>query len=145
MYNVLYTMTSSLYTQDVTKTSTCAWHSRFTRPAFLWAICALLTEIAVQSLGKSRWSLPSWLTLLPVIPAGFFVVALFRAVQRMDELQRRICLESVFIAFLLTLVLAFVVAGLDRAGIYHAKSDALGAPMMGLWAFAYIVSVWRYR
>ena len=73
------------------------------------------------------------------------MVALFRAVQRMDELQRRICLESVFIAFLLTLVLAFVVAGLDRAGIYHAKFDALGAPMMGLWACAYIASVWRYR
>jgi hypothetical protein len=72
-------------------------------------------------------------------------VALFRAVQRMDELQRRICLESVFFAFLLTLVLAFVLAGLDRAGIYHAQFDALGAPMMGLWACAYIVSVWRYR
>jgi hypothetical protein len=49
------------------------------------------------------------------------------------------------IAFLVTLVLAFVVAGLDQAGIYHAKSDALGTPMLGLWAFAYTVSVWRYR
>jgi hypothetical protein len=138
-------MTSLLYTQGVTKTSTCAWHSRFTRPVFLWAMCALLTEMAVQSLGKTAWSVPSWLTLLPVIPAVFFVAALFRAVQRMDELQKRICLESVFIAFLVTLVLAFVLAGLDRAGIYHAKFDALGGPMMGLWAFAYVVSVWRYR
>jgi hypothetical protein len=63
----------------------------------------------------------------------------------MDELQKRICLESAFLAFLVTLVLAFVVAGLDQAGIYHAKSDALGTPMLGLWAFAYTVSVWRYR
>jgi len=130
----------------VIKTSTCAWHSRFTRPLFLWALCAELTEIAVRSLVKTTTrSVPLWLTLLPVIPAMFFVVALFRAVQRMDELQKRICLESVFIAFMLTLVLAFVVAGLDQAGIYHAKSDALGTPMMGLWACAYIVSVWRYR
>jgi len=127
------------------KSPTCAWHSRFTRPVFLWAMCAVLTEFAVQSLGKTTWSVPPWLTFLPVIPAMFFVVALFRAVQRMDELQKRICLESVFIAFMLTLVLAFVVAGLDQAGIYHAKSDALGTPMMGLWACAYIVSVWRYR
>jgi hypothetical protein len=113
---------------------------------FLWAICALLTEFAVQWLGKSTTSsVRPWLTLLPVIPAMLFVVALFRAVQRMDELQKRICLESVFIAFMLTLVLAFVVAGLDQAGIYHTKSDALGTPMMGLWACAYIVSVWRYR
>lgn len=127
------------------KTPTCTWHSRFARPAFLWALCAVLTEFAVQSVGKTTWSVPPWVTLFPVIPALFFVVALFRTAQRMDELQKRICLESVFIAFMLTLVLAFVIAGLDRAGIYHAKSDALGTPMMGLWACAYIVSVWRYR
>jgi O-antigen/teichoic acid export membrane protein len=138
-------MTSLFYNGAVIKISTPAWHSRFTRPVFLWAICALLTEMAVQSLGKTTWSIPSWLTLLPVMPAVFFVVALFRAVQRMDELQKRICLESVFLAFLVTLVLAFLLAALDRAGIYHAKFDALGTPMMGLWALAYVVSVWRYR
>ena len=130
----------------MTNSPTCTWHSRFTRPVFLWALCALLTQIAVEVLGKiATWTVPSWLTLLPVIPAVFFVMVLFRAVQRMDELQKRICLESVFIAFMLTLVLAFVVAGLDGAGIYHAKSDALGTPMIGIWACAYIVSAWRYR
>ena len=112
---------------------------------FLWALGATLAEIAVELLGKTTWSVPPWLKLLPVIPAMFFVVTLFRAVQRMDELQKRICLESVFIAFTVTLVLAFVIGGLDQAGIYHAKADALGTPMMGLWACAYIVSVWRYR
>ncbi len=127
-------------------TLTCTWHSRFTRPVFLWALCAVFTQICVESLGKiSAWPAAPRLTLLPVIPAIGFVVALFRSVQKMDELQKRICLESVFIAFMLTLVLAFVVAGLDQAGIYHAKSDVLGTPMMGLWASAYIVSAWRYR
>ena len=126
------------------KTLLPTWRSRFTRPVFLWAVCALLIDFAIQSLGKTRL-LPSWLALLPVIPAIFFVAALFRAVQRMDELQKRICLESVFITFMFTLVLAFVAAGLDQAGIYHAKADALGTPMMFFWACAYIVSVWRYR
>lgn len=126
------------------KRSTSTWRSRFSRPVFIWAMCALLTELAVQPLGKTRPVAP-WLTLMPVVPALFFVWALFRAVQKMDELQRRICLESIFVAFILTLVLAFVLGGLDRAGIYHAESDALGTPMMFLWACAYIVSVWRYR
>ena len=106
----------------------------------------MLTQIVLELLAKiTTWSVPPRLMLLPVIPAVFFVVALFRSVQRMDELQKRICLESVFIAFLLTLVLAFVVAGLDRSGIYHTQSDVLGTPMMGFWASAYIYSVWRYR
>lgn len=126
------------------KTSTCTWHARFTRPVFLWALCAVLTESAVRALEQRQFAHP-WIRLLPVIPAMFFVLALVRSVQKMDELQKRICLESVFVAFMLTLVLAFVLAGLDGAGIYHAKSDALGTPMMGLWACAYIVSVWRYR
>jgi hypothetical protein len=104
-------------------------------------MCALLTESAVQSLAKT----PAWLTLLPVVPAMLFVFAAARAVQKMDELQKRICLESVFIAFMLTLVLAFVVSGLDQAGIYRAKSDVLGTPMILLWACAYVFSVWRYR
>ena len=126
--------------------STCSWQSRFTRPVFLWALCATLTELAVEWLAKiPAWPVPPWLRLLPVIPALLFVVTLYRAVRRMDELQKRICLESVFIAFMFTLVLAFVVGGLDQAGIYHAKSDGLGTPMMGLWACAYIVSAWRYR
>lgn len=126
------------------KTPARTWRSRFSRPVFLWAACALLTDLAVQWLGKPLLA-PPWLTLLPVIPAICFVVALFRTVRKMDELQERICLESVFLAFMLTLVLTFVVAGLDRAGIYHGKPDALGTPMMFLWACAYIFCVWRYR
>ena len=127
------------------KTSSPTWR-RLTRPVFLWALCALLTQFAVESLGKMKPQLAqSWIMLLPVLPALCFVLALVRAVQKMDELQKRICLESVFIAFMLTLVLAFVVSGLDQAGIYHAKFDALGTPMMGFFAGAYIFSTWRYR
>jgi hypothetical protein len=137
-------MTRDIYSISMLKRPTPTWRSRFSRPVFIWAMCALLTELAVQPLGKTR-PVPPWLTLMPVIPALFFVWALFRAVQKMDELQKRICLDSIFIAFILTLVLAFVLGGLDRAGIYHAGSDALGTPMMFLWACAYIVSVWRYR
>jgi hypothetical protein len=111
---------------------------------FLWAICALITEFAVGSFAKTT-PYRQWLTLLPVIAATFFVVALIRSVIKMDELQKRICLESVFIAFMLTLVLAFVVGGLEQAGIYHAKGDVLGTPMLFLWACAYVFSVWRYK
>lgn len=134
-------MTSLLYIYVVNTTPARTWRSRFTRPVFLWAMCALLTEFVAQSLAKT----PDWLMLLPVVPAILFVFASARAVQKMDELQKRICFESVFIAFMLTLVLAFVVGGLEQAGTYHARSDVLGTPMMLLWACAYVFSVWRYR
>lgn len=116
---------------------------RFTRPVFLWAVAALITEAAV---GGEIWRPATpLLTMLPVIPLLFFVFALVRAIWKMDELQKRICLESVFFAFMLTLVLAFVLSGLQTAGVYRTGLDSIGTPMMLFWACAYIFSAWRYR
>ena len=120
--------------------------SGLTRPVFIWALGAQLTQIMVEQLPKLGFRKPGpILTLLPVLPLMGFLVALVRAIQRMDELQRRICLESVAIAFILTLALAFVFDGLQHAGIYSPVWDSLGTPMMAIWACAYVFSSWRYR
>jgi len=63
----------------------------------------------------------------------------------MDELQERVGLESSYTAFMLTLVLAFVLSGLAGAGIYRQSLDEVGTAMLCLWACAYIYSSWRYR
>ncbi len=85
------------------------------------------------------------LFLLPLIPALLFCLTLMKAIQKMDELQKRICLESVFIAFTLTLAVTFVFSALEGAGIYHAPWNDTGTLMMFLWACAYVFSAWRYR
>ena len=98
----------------------------------------------MQWLGKSI-AVPPWLTLLPVVPALFFVAALARAVQTMDELQKRICLDSIFAAFMATLAISFVFDGLAHAGIYRVPWQSPGTVMLFLWACAYVFSAWRYR
>jgi len=117
--------------------------SRFTRPVFMWALTALATELAVDSLIVR--GAPQLLTLLPLLPALLFLLALVQTVRKMDEMQQRICLESVFIAFVLTLALTFIFAALARAGVYRFPGDGLGTAMMAIWACAYILSSWRYR
>jgi hypothetical protein len=121
--------------------------SRFTRPVFLWAMAALVTDFSVQWLRSQRssFTVPAWTTLLPLVPAMFFFAALVRTVQRMDEMQKRICLEASSIAFLLTLVLSFIVTGLEQAGIYHPAWHEVGSLMMVLWACAYLFISWRYQ
>lgn len=119
--------------------------SRVVRPVFLWALTALITESAVEWISRHGLHLSAPVLLLPVVPAVFFIVALVRAIQKMDELQNRICLESTFIAFMLTLTITFVFSGLERAGVYRAPWDSLGTPMMFIWACAYVYSAWRYR
>lgn len=118
--------------------------SRFTRPVFLWAVAAGITEIAATWLVKHRQA-PQWIGLLPLVPYLIFFGAMVRIVLKVDEMQKRIYLESASIAFLLTLIITAVFGGIEQAGIGHAPWDEVGSLMLLLWAGAYALSAWRYR
>ncbi len=122
-------------------TSSGHWIRRVRRPVFVWALIALATELAVEK-GLGRGGL---VALIPLLPALMFMRALVRLIQQMDELQRKICLDSVFIAFIATLTLAFVFGGLEQAGVFQPPWSELGTMMMALWACAYVYSAWKYR
>lgn len=85
------------------------------------------------------------LALAPLFPLLVFMVVLVRMVQRMDELQQRICLESVFVAFAGSLTVAFVFGGLEQAGVWRPPWSAIGTVMMAMWAAGYLYSSWKYR
>lgn len=127
--------------------TTHSFASRFRKPLFLWAMALLATELAVQWLLEHRTLSPRLrlLTLLPLLPMTFFVLALVRVIRRMDELQKRICFEAVAIAFVLTLVLNFLFRSLARAGVVAGTWDDVGEYMMILWGGAYLFTTWKYR
>jgi hypothetical protein len=125
-------------------TTNRTFSSRFTRPVFLWAVAAALTEILVTRL-VVHGQVPRWLGLLPVVPYLIFFAAMVRSVLKMDEMQKRICLESASIAFLLTLIITAFFGGLEQAGIGHPPWQEVGSFMMLLWACSYAASSWRYR
>ncbi|MGA7565932.1 MAG: hypothetical protein WBW53_07655 [Terriglobales bacterium] len=118
--------------------------SRFKRPVFLWAVAAALTELLVTWL-VAHGQVPRWLGLLPVLPYLIFFAAMVRSVLKMDEMQKRICLESTSVAFLLTLIITAFFSGVEQAGIGQPPWEKVGSFMMLLWAGAYAVSAWRYR
>src|SRR5271163_3188612 len=125
-------------------TTTRTFSSRFTRPVFLWAVAAALTELLVTWLVVHR-QVPRWLGLLPVLPYLIFFGTMVRSVLKMDEMQKRICLESASIAFLLTLIITSLFGGIEQAGLGHAPWDEVGGFMLLVWAFAYGFAAWRYR
>lgn len=130
-------------------TNTNSWLRRIRRPVFAWAFTALVLELIVGRV-LGRQTVPAGpaqvaLAFSPVVPSLLFMFALVRMVHQMDELQRRICLESVFIAFIGSLVLTFVLAGLEQAGVYQPHWDTIGTFMMALWACGYLHSSWKYR
>jgi hypothetical protein len=125
-------------------TANPTFSSRFTRPVFLWAVAAALTEILVTWL-VVHGHVPRWLGLLPVLPYMLFFAAMVRSVLKMDEMQKRICLESASVAFLLTLILTAFFGGNEQAGVGRPPWEEVGSFMMLLWAGSYAVSAWRYR
>ncbi len=118
--------------------------SRFTRPVFLWSIAAAITVIVVAWLLKHT-QIPRWVGLLPVLPYLGFLAAFVRTALKVDEMQRRIYLESASIAFVLTLFITFVFAAAEKSKIAHPPWNVIGAIALLLWTGAYAVSCWRYR
>ena len=139
---------SSMHYITSSMSTVASCRPRFSRPLFAWALAAQLTQQALQLFVGATPPDPRlrFLMLLPLVPEAFFIAALVRTIQRMDELERRIILESIAVSFILTLTLTFSLAGLQAAGLnYPTVRDEVGSLMLLFWACAYVFSVWRYR
>jgi FtsH-binding integral membrane protein len=129
-------------------TVNCSWGSRLRQPVFVWGAAALATQLAVDWLFDYRhprslaWSC---FAFLPALMWILVIVGFVRAFLTSDELQQRIHLQAASIAFVLTVILTLIFAGLARAGIYQGTWNDLGSPLMFLLLVAYVFSAWRYR
>jgi hypothetical protein len=92
---------------------------------------------------QSPWRVP--LALAPMIPGIFVVVAVVRQMARMDELQRRMLLESLGIAFAGTAVITFGYGFLQNVGFPQVSWFAVWPIMGGLWVIGSLIAYLRYR
>jgi hypothetical protein len=127
---------------------TCTPRSRWTQPFVLWGIATAVTGLAVLWLLKHEPmgpALRSALGFLPALMWILFIVALARGIRKLDEMGKRIHLQAASIAFLLTVILAYLFLGLDAAGLYIAKPGDIAGAVVLLWALVLIVVTRRYR
>lgn len=65
------------------------------------------------------YAMATWLriavVLFPILPFGFLLLTIIRGIRKMDELERRIQLESLAIAFPLTFLLLMILGLLELA------------------------------
>ncbi|MXN19731.1 hypothetical protein GR170_18005 [Pseudooceanicola sp. GBMRC 2024] len=84
-------------------------------------------------------------SLLPVLPAlGIFWVTL-RDLARLDEMQRRIALEALALAYGATALLTFSYGLLENVGFPRLSMFAVWPVMGALWVLGKIIAQWRYR
>lgn len=84
--------------------------------------------------------------LLPVLAGVMMVATIMTAIRHMDELQRRIHLEALAMAFGALSLVAFMLIGLDEMGRPYAVRPGLFLLLIdGLWLGGYLLAQRKYR
>ena len=91
----------------------------------------------------SSWRIP--VTVAPVIPIIFVMLAVIRGVRRMDEMRRHIHLEVVIIAYLATVILCFSYGFLENVGFPSFNTMWVGVAMICLWGIGQLLVNRKYQ
>ena len=91
----------------------------------------------------SSWQVP--VALAPVIPGFFIAIGVIRAIQKLDEMERRILLEGIAISFMGTFVLVVSMGLLERAGVEQLKSSYIALFMAILWLIGKLWGHGKYQ
>lgn len=108
---------------------------------YTFAVVASVALLKAQP--HAGWRVP--VALAPVVPAALGVSAFVRFLGRMDDLQRRIQLEALGLAFAATGILTFAYGFLEGVGFPHLSLIFIFPGMVMLWGLGLAVASWRYR
>lgn len=129
--------------------SESVWKSMRTGTAGIgWFLSYVVVRAAVESPQQfSRSSLIA-IVLLPVIPAAFFLFFFITDMRRKDELERRIQLEALALAYPLILLLLLTLGLLDL--VIDLNPEDWGYRHLGPFVILfYVIGLWfstrRYR
>ena len=127
-------------------------HKRYLRefiPAMLaYMALILLFGTLVQRTESTAWR--AVLALLPLLPILLVIRAMIRVIRDQDELERRIDLEAIAIAAMVTGFGFFSFGLLLSAGVgWRVSADAIAIWVMpclfGSFGVAKLLVAWRYR
>ncbi|MDE2892186.1 MAG: hypothetical protein OXN86_06780 [Chloroflexota bacterium] len=107
--------------------------------AVLVALSVSLTEVFPDAI----WRYP--LAVIPMAPFIYGVAAYVRYLRNVDELERRMALEALAIAFGATAAITFGYGFLERVGLPHINWWWVWAVMGVSWVLAGLHTKRRYR
>jgi hypothetical protein len=101
--------------------------------------------VSLALLDKVDQPLKTVVALIPLIPAGFALVAYLRFLRRMDELGRRIQLEALAVGFGAAGMLTLAYGFLENAGFPQLSYIWVFPTMIALWGIGGAIASYRYR
>ncbi len=112
---------------------------------FAMAAYVLSLPISLALIDKVDQPLKTIVALIPLIPAGFALVAYLRFLRRMDELIRRIQLEALAFGFGAAGMLTLAYGFLENAGFPQQSYIWVFPTMIALWGIGGAIASYRYR
>jgi hypothetical protein len=79
------------------------------------------------------------IALTPMIPGVWIAFGVLRAIQKLDEMERRVLLDGVAVSFMGTLILVMSLGFLQIAGFPPFNGAYIGLFMVILWLIAKLV------
>ena len=110
------------------------------------AVYALLLAVSLpltQAYPESPWRYP--LAVIPMFPFIYGIGAYVRYLRSMDELERRIAVESLGIAFGGTAAITFGYGFLENVGLPHVNWMFVWPVMAALWILGGMIARRRYQ
>ena len=110
------------------------------------AVYGLLLAVSLpltQAYPDAPWRYP--LAVMPMLPFLYGIGAYIGYFRRVDELQRRIALESLAIAFGGTAAITFGYGFLENVGLPHVNWMFVWPVMAALWIFGGMFAHRRYQ
>ena len=117
------------------------------RRMLLWGTIFWATSVAVFHFMRidQNNTLRILLSLAPIVPGTFFVVSIGTAIARLDEMQRKIQVESLAISFAGTALVALSYGLLGFAGVKQANWLFVPLVMVLFWLVGKLWTMGRYR
>ena len=108
-----------------------------------YAVLLMLAVTFVKAYPQSPWRYVAMLA--PIVPAMWSLAGVMKYLRAMDEMQRRVHLEGVAFAFVVTIVLVFSYGLLERAGLPKIPTIWQASLMIFLWGVGSYIAARRYR
>ena len=89
--------------------------------------------------GRCRAPWRYWVALTPMIPGIWIGLGVFRAIQKLDELERLVLMEGVVVSFIVTLILVLSLGFLQNVGFPLINCIYIGFAMIMIWLIAKLV------
>ena len=106
-------------------------------PLILYIGLLALSTSWLEANSDSPWRYGVALT--PMIPGVWIGLGVFRAIQKLDELERLVLMEGVVVSFIVTLILVLSLGFLQNVGFPLINSIYIGFAMIMIWLITKLV------